>query len=173
MQAASHDGQLRARPTRPASIAPSISSVLSDATTINAPIHRQRGFKSRESYLAALEEFAESKLYMPAGDRTLHGWYGEETMNDRKRRLGAGREKKKTSSDVRHPDAAVNGRRATIAVAQAVTEGTTDVTNSDQADRGEDVSPSSKRAENQGRLRRFSRAFSGRKETRASSAVVS
>ncbi|KAJ9661399.1 hypothetical protein H2198_001967 [Neophaeococcomyces mojaviensis] len=70
------------RSGRPASIAPSIYSVLSDATTIAAPQNTYRGFPSREAYLAALNDFIESKMYMSTGHQTLKGFYGDETMDD-------------------------------------------------------------------------------------------
>lgn len=76
--------------------APSISSVLSSSSTLIPEAHQQRGFKTREAYLAALEEFAEGHLYMTTGDHTLKGFYGDKTMDfykaksspmeDRKRR---------------------------------------------------------------------------------------
>lgn len=174
MQTMSQNDRLRARPTRPASIAPSISSVLSDATTINAPVHRQRGFQTREAYLAALDDFAESKLYMPAGDRTLYGWYGGETMNDRKDRLRAEREKGRTLKHVHQQDtAAASRRRATIAVPQESAERSANATNSEQVGGGERNTPTVEGAENGGRLRRFSRVLSGRKERRKTDAFVS
>lgn len=72
---------------RPASIAPSISSVLSDASTTTSPNHVQRGFSSRAAYLAALHEFAESKSYME-GPHTLKGFYGTKTMDHYKQKPG-------------------------------------------------------------------------------------
>lgn len=175
MQTISHDGYPRVSPGRPASIAPSISSVLSDATTITAPIHVQRGFKTREAYLAALDDFAESKLYMPAGDYTLHGWYGGETMNDRKKRLAVGKEKRRSSKHTQNADvtAATNRRRATIAAIQEATEDPAQASNSEEAGDRENSMPTIECAENsQSRLRRFSRVLSGRKERRTSSATV-
>lgn len=174
MQAISHDDQLPARPTRPASIAPSISSVLSDATTITAPIHVQRGFKTREAYLAALNEFAESKSYMPAGNYTLHGWYGGETMGERKTRLGAGREKKKHSKHISKAETVKNERRATMPAVTEGSENAADVLTTEQVAGQIDSQPrlGSEQTERPSRLKRFSRVFAGGNERRTSSATI-
>lgn len=113
MHATSSSGQTPPRPGRPASLAPSISSVLSDATTVAAPAHEQRGFGSREEYLAALHEFAESKLYMPAGEHTIYGWYGEKTMDDYKNRprLRDGRYRRKKNQGKDSDDSTTERRR--------------------------------------------------------------
>ena len=52
------------------------ASLCSDATTISNPY---RGFASEADYLAALEEWAESKKYLETGTRLI-GFYGPKTM---------------------------------------------------------------------------------------------
>lgn len=46
--------------------------------------HRQpyRGFASEEEYLAALRAWADSKRFVEPTDTTLHGFYGETTMDE-------------------------------------------------------------------------------------------
>lgn len=168
MPPASHDDQTATRPRRPASIAPSISSVLSDATTITAPIHEQRGFKSREAYLAALNEFAESKLYMPAGNHTLHGWYGGETMDDCKKRLGVGEKKKTRSKGAKKTHPVGSERRATMAVVPEASEESAETSTPVQIEGAEDNTQMADQPQTQGRLRRLSRVFSSGKERRSS-----
>lgn len=154
------------RPGRPASIAPSISSVMSDATTITAPIHEQRGFKSREAYLAALNEFAESKLYMPAGDHTLHGWYGEKTMDDYKNRPGLRDDRKKKSKRAKSLAKLDHESQSTMNIIHEASEGPNQVTTSDQS-RDTNDETVAERTEHQGRLRRLSRVLHVGKERRA------
>ena len=150
------------RSSRPASIAPSISSVLSDATTITAPVHEQRGFKSREAYLAALNDFAESKLYMPTGDHTLHGWYGTQTMDDYKNRPGLrdGR-KKRRSSQAEGNDNVDKERRPTMAVVPEASDESASVPTVRSTEDAENDAPNAGSTEKQGRFRRLSRVFSG------------
>lgn len=150
------------RSSRPASIAPSISSVLSDATTITAPVHEQRGFKSREAYLAALNEFAESKLYMPTGDHTLHGWYGTKTMDDYKKRPGLreGRKKRRTSQAGENDD--VNKeRRTTMAVVPEASDESAGLTRVGDMESAENNTSVVDSTEKRGRFRKLTRVFSG------------
>ena len=78
------------RGSRNSSYATSITSVISGTSsiTLNPLNHHQRGFRSREDYLAALREFEESKSYMDTGEFKVSGIYGKETMEEARDRLG-------------------------------------------------------------------------------------
>lgn len=167
--------QLRARPARPPSIAPSISSVLSDATTITAPAHVQRGFKSREAYLAALHEFAESKQYMPVGDHTLYGVYGGETMDARKQRMLAEKEKRRSFKRAMNADSTASKERTRSipAVTEASnSEVSADLSRAEQTTGGGDDVPAASNIENRATLRKLSRVFSSKKLGRDTSEGV-
>ncbi|KAF2718524.1 hypothetical protein K431DRAFT_287550 [Polychaeton citri CBS 116435] len=71
-------------PSVPGSVAPSVlESTRNDpcqqATSIASEPYK--GFSSRAAYLAALQEWAESKKYLETGTQ-LKGWYGNDTMEE-------------------------------------------------------------------------------------------
>lgn len=85
--------------------------------------HQQRGFKSREAYLAALQQFADRHEYMQAGEQTLTGFYGEKTMDfyktktspleDRRRRRereAREKERRQTLPSIVEDSTSLNGR---------------------------------------------------------------
>ena len=153
------------RSSRPASIVPSISSSLSDATTVTAPTHLQRGFKSQESYLAALNEFADSQLYMQPNEYTLHGWYGTKTTEDYKQQLSLKEERKKQKKEgVKAEEAR---RRKTLGELPKADDGLRRIRT--ECCGGTEVNElsavESTKSEKEGRLRRLSRVLTGDRRT--------
>lgn len=90
-----HDAsRQQVRTSRTASIAPSMDSVFSDTSTVVPPNHVQRGFKTREAYLAALQEFADEHSHMSPGEYTIKGVYGTTTIADYQKRKSLGEERR-------------------------------------------------------------------------------
>jgi len=149
-------------PSRPASIVPSITSVLSDATTITGPAHTQRGFKSRESYLAALQEFADRKSHMESNERTLVGWYGVKTMDDYKARTSLKEERRKRKDREEQE----RQRRRTLVGMDERDEGlgvgrVIEGNEGAEEEHNELSNVETRTSQKEGRMRRLSRVFTG------------
>lgn len=83
-------------------------------------------------------------------------------MDERKKREKVEREKRRKSKDALKPNDPKNQRRATIATLPEASEDPAESSNLDRVGSGES------NTENRGRLRRFSRVFAGKKESRTS-----
>ena len=138
--------------------------MLSDATTITAPQHIQRGFKSREQYLAALNEFAESKSYMEVHDHTVIGWYGSKTAEDYKQRLGLREERRMRKENERRVED--RERRRTLGAVEEVDDGAGGASPDNVGEeRSNDLSrvetKKSQKSQKEGRMKRLSRVLMG------------
>lgn len=74
-------GERTPRARSPAS-ARTIARSSSQSTAVDHSTQSYKGFPSRAHYLAALNEWADSKRYLDPGESTLTGYYGTTTVSE-------------------------------------------------------------------------------------------
>lgn len=142
----------------------SIDTVLVSGNPSGQPTEPQsyRGFPSREAYLAALRDWAESKQFLES-DYQIRGFYGQKTMDYYKNKPGLrdARKARKASEAIARQQAA---RRATVAnnIPEPVSEDGESLSNAVTADTiTTDPGNVSEAAAKESKVRRLSRVFTG------------